>query len=100
MQTVAAIVDGQHLRRMLGVAQRLVEISDRVEGPAVADPAIDRETDLFALRIPGVGHVGFVAECGQRRTNNLDAATTSRDRRSFTRMRTPAGSPPSSATPP
>src|SRR6202030_209863 len=33
------------------------------------------ETDLFALRIPGVGHVGFVAECGQRRTNNLDAAT-------------------------
>ena len=48
MQTVAAIVDGHHLRRMLGVAQRLVEISDRVEGPAVADPAIDRETDLFA----------------------------------------------------
>ena len=44
MQTFAAIVDGQHLRRMLGVAQRLVEISDRVEGPAVADPAIDRET--------------------------------------------------------
>jgi hypothetical protein len=33
MQTVAAIVDRQHLRRMLGVAQRLVEIIQRLKVP-------------------------------------------------------------------
>ena len=37
MQPVAAIVDWQHLGRMLGVAQRLVEIDDAVQDAAFAD---------------------------------------------------------------
>ena len=80
MQPVAAIVARQHLCRMFGVAQRLVEIGDPVEGGAVADPAVDRHTDLLALRVPGIGHVGLVAERRQRGADDLDAAAVGAQR--------------------
>src|SRR5579871_2728988 len=73
VQSIAAIVDTAHLGRDLGVAQRGVEIGDAVEGAAVADPGIDRDPVLFPRRVPGVGHVGLVAERRQGCADQLDA---------------------------
>jgi hypothetical protein len=53
VEVVAAVVGRQHPRRMGGIAQRLVEVDDRIEGTAVADPGVDRLAPGFALGSPG-----------------------------------------------
>src|SRR6267378_996108 len=45
VQVVVAIVDRQHPGRMVGIAQRLVEIDDRVEGVGLAHPLINLLAD-------------------------------------------------------
>src|SRR5579871_1908894 len=75
MQSVAAIVHGAHLGRDVGVAQRGVEIGDPVEHAGLPDPGIDRDPVLLARRIPGIGHVGLIAERCQRRANDFYAGS-------------------------
>src|SRR5437763_10834555 len=70
MQVVAAIVDRQHAGRVLGITQRAVEIDDRVEGAALADPRVDRLPLRLALRGPGADEKGLVLERGQCRTDD------------------------------
>ena len=41
LRVVAAVVNGQHLRRMARVVQRFFEIDHRVESAALADPGIE-----------------------------------------------------------
>ena len=55
MQVVAAVVDRQHLRRMLRIAQRPLEIDDRVEGVALADPRLTawRTASRAGFQAPG-----------------------------------------------
>src|SRR5215471_92981 len=73
MQAVAAIVDAEHLRRPLGVADRQVEIGDRIAGAALADPLIHRDAVSLACGVPRIRHKRFVAERRQRRADDLDA---------------------------
>src|SRR3954452_4338197 len=75
VEAVAAIVRGAHLGRDLGVAQRGVEIGDRIERTAGAYPLVDRDAVLFAGRVPGVRHKRLVAERGQRRADDPDPRT-------------------------
>src|SRR5256885_15371855 len=74
VKVVAAIVDRQHPGRMVRIAQGLVEIDDRVEGVALAQPLVDLLADRLALRIPGAGQEGLVLERGQRAADDRDAA--------------------------
>src|SRR5713226_6897268 len=60
VKVVAAIVDRQHPGRMVGIAQRLVEIDDRVEGVGLAQPLVDLLADCLALGVPGAGQEGLV----------------------------------------
>ena len=71
--SVSAIVHGTHLGRDFGVAQRGVEIGYTVKRAVLPDPGIDRDPVHLARWIPGVGHVGLIAERCQRRANDLDA---------------------------
>src|SRR4029077_10088884 len=73
MQTVAAIILRPHLGWDFRVAQRGIEIGYAVESAALPDPGIERDPVLLARRVPGIGHEGFVAERGQRCTDDLDA---------------------------
>src|SRR3989441_11432459 len=74
VEVVAAIVDRQHPGRMVGIAQGLVEIDDRVEGVRLAQPLIDLLADRLALRIPGAGKEGLVLEWRQRAADDPDPA--------------------------
>ena len=47
VQPVTAIVDRQHLGRTRGVAQRLIEIDDAIQG--TADYVVTRDDDLLSL---------------------------------------------------
>jgi hypothetical protein len=73
VQSVSAVVHGTHLGRDFGVTQRCVEIDDTVKHAALPDPGIDRDPVHLAHGVPGVGHVGLIAERCQRRANDLDA---------------------------
>src|SRR6185369_4315272 len=75
VKVVAAIVDRQHLGRMVGIMQRPVEIDDRVEGVGLAQPVVDRLAYRLALRSPGAGEEGLVLEGGQRAADDRDAAS-------------------------
>src|SRR5206468_4483297 len=72
VKPVAAIVDRQHLGRTLGVAQRLVEIDDAIEGAAGADPLVDRDTMPLAHRVPRTGQERLVAERRQGGAQQFD----------------------------
>src|SRR5438552_13568610 len=74
VKVVAAIVDRQHPGRMVRIAQGLVEIDDRVEGVALAQPLVDLLADRLALRIPGAGQEGLVLEWRQRAADDPDPA--------------------------
>src|SRR5665213_2286261 len=73
VQMVAAIVFGQHAQFVLGVAQRRVEIDDRVERAAFAQPGIDLLAHRLAPRVPGAGEEGLVPEGGQGAADHRDA---------------------------
>src|SRR5262249_45702187 len=60
VKVVAAIVHRQHPGRMVGIAQRPVEIDDGVEGVGLAQPLVDLLADRLALWIPGAGQEGLV----------------------------------------
>src|SRR5262249_15590829 len=64
---------GAHLGWDFGVTQGGVEIGDTVKHPALPDPRIDRDPVYLANAIPGIGHIGLIAERCQRRANDLDA---------------------------
>src|SRR5437879_128128 len=74
VKVVAAVVDRQHAGRMVRIAQGLVEVDDRVEGAAVADPGVDRLALGLALRGPGAGKKRLVLERRQGAAEHLDAA--------------------------
>src|SRR5436309_2448632 len=74
VKVVAAIVDRQHPGRMVGIAEGLLEIDDRVEGAGLAQPLIDLLADRLALRIPGAGKEGLVLEWRQRAADDPDPA--------------------------
>src|SRR5213594_2241944 len=74
VKVVAAIVDRQHPGRMVGIAQRPVEIDDRVEGVGLAQPLVDRLAHRLALRVPGAGEEGLILEWGQRAADDRDPA--------------------------
>src|SRR6267142_5556109 len=59
VEVVAAIADRQHARRMLGIAQGAVEIDERVEDVALAQPVVDRLARRLPLRVPGAGQEGL-----------------------------------------
>ena len=59
---------------MVRIAQRFVEVDDRVEGAAVADPGVDRLALGLALRGPGAGKKRLVLERRQGAAEHLDAA--------------------------
>ena len=77
VQPVAAIVDWQHLGRMLGVAQRLVEIDDAVKTAAGADQLLTA-TRCPSHRVPGAGEERLVAERRQGGAKQFDAACLGR----------------------
>ena len=74
MQVIAAVVDRQHARRMLGIAHALVEVDHRIERAAVPDPCIHRLPHRLARRRPGAHQEGLVLEWRQRAAEDLDAA--------------------------
>src|SRR5215831_14171129 len=74
VEVVAAVVDRQHPRRMRWVAQCFVEVDDRIECSAVADPGVDRLALGFALRSPGPGKERLVLVRCQGAPEDLDTA--------------------------
>src|SRR5438270_4669243 len=74
VKVVAAIVDRQHPGRMVRIAQGLVEIDDRVEGVALAQPLVDLLADRLALGVPGAGQERLVLEWRQRGADDRDPA--------------------------
>src|SRR5262249_61790092 len=74
VEMVAAVVDRQHLGRMVGIAQRPVEVGDPVEALALPQPVIDRLAHGLAPRVPGAGQEGLVLERRERAPDDLDAA--------------------------
>src|SRR5580765_7060017 len=60
MEVIAAVVDREHPRRMAGVAQRAIEVDDRVEALGLAQPFVDRLAHRLAPRVPGAGQKRFV----------------------------------------
>src|SRR5207248_412643 len=74
VQMVAAVVDRQHARQMVGIAQSPVEIDDRVERVRLAQPVVDLLPDLLALGIPGAGQERLVLERRQRGGDDPDPA--------------------------
>src|SRR3989441_9580422 len=74
VKVVATIVDRQHPGRMVGIAQGVVEIDDRVEGAGLAQPLIALLADRLALGIPGAGKEGLVLEWRQRAADDPDLA--------------------------
>src|SRR5262249_57028656 len=73
VEVVAAVVDRQYAGRMHWVAQGFVEVDDRIECSAVADPGVDRLALGFALRSPGPGEKRLVLVRRQGATEALDA---------------------------
>jgi hypothetical protein len=78
MQAITAIVDRQHLDWVLGVAKGEIEIRNTVERAALAERVVDGGSMLFARRVPGADLIGLVAERGQGRADQLDAAVCAR----------------------
>src|SRR5215467_1091845 len=74
MQMIAIVVNRQHAPRVLGVAERLVEINHGIEGTAAPDPFVDGDTLGFALGRIGPGHKCLVLERRQRATKDLDTS--------------------------
>src|SRR5215470_16852332 len=74
VEMVAAVVDRQHPGRMRYVAQGFVEVDDRIECSAVADPGVDRLALGFALRSPGPGKERLVLVRRQGAPEDPDAA--------------------------
>src|SRR5438477_1051517 len=74
VKVVAAIVDRQHPGRMIAIAQGLVEIGDRVERVALAQPLVDLLADRLALGVPGAGQERLVLEWRQRGADDRDPA--------------------------